>query len=814
MLMRMSLPVRPDVTRRALSRLWPRARSESGFTLIEAVMAMAIFATVATAVAGVLTSSINIRSLATQKTSAEQIGNTQLEWIRSLAYADVGIAGGNPSGIVNANGDQSAQSGPTVPSGFTVQVKISWVDDRVPTAIDTKTSYKNAVVTVSRSSTSKVLATQSTQIGPRQRAALGGIDKGVVNARVQVFYTNAPLPNAPVRLENGPSSPLSDTTDASGDIRFPGLTATGTAQFYDLVAPDNNGYIQLPDASVTHFELAAGANTPTKVLQVYKPVTLTANFKNNDGTPFVGNVVFTLANSRGSQSYTYTGTPLTLTTITNSSTGATEPLVPASYTITVTNQAAANFYTSVVTQTVPTNLSDYPNSLTATANVVADALGTIKATVTSAGYAVSGHDVTVSGGPRSLAPQTIATNASGIASFANLPAGSGYTVSAGSSVASQSATVAGGATTNVNFALPTGALKAVVTWAGLKVSGATVTLTGGPATVNLSGTSDANGEVIFSNLAGGPGYTLTATKSSQSVSAGTTVVGGSTTTVALNLPTVSLLSTVTWVGAAVNGALVTLSGGPMSISPVSGTTTSGGTVTFSNVPRGSGYTLSATKNGQTKTLTSQTVNTSPTTNISLVMPQGTISINTATWAGRSADGATVTITGGPDSPTTYTDTTDSSGAATLAVPATTSSYPYTVTVTKNGGSGSATVTSLASGGTATVAPALTPTKTITATVQRNGSILANTSVVIRITGGPNGSPVTYGGTYTTNASGVVSAITVPSGSGGYTVSVWLSNCSLYSTYRSDTNTGVSSTGTGNTSTTLNMNVSGAACPLP
>ena len=94
---------------------------------------------------------------------------------------------------------------------------------------------------------------------------------------------------------------------------------------------------------------------------MYKPVTLTADFRQSDGTPFVGTVAFTVANSRGSKSYTYTGTPVTVTTITNSTTGPRSCSCPAVYTITVTNQAAASFYTDVVTQNLPETLLGLPD---------------------------------------------------------------------------------------------------------------------------------------------------------------------------------------------------------------------------------------------------------------------------------------------------------------------------------------------------------------------------------------------------------------------------------------------------------------------
>ena len=739
---------------------------------------MAIFLGVATAIAGVLTSSISARALATERTAAEQVANDQLEWIRSLNYADVGLtANGNPTGNVDAGGNQAGFGGPTVPARFTVKIKIFWVDDAVPTAYSTKANYKNVIVTVSRSRDSKVLSTQSTQVGPKQRAAFGGINKGVVNVQVQDFFTNTPFPNAVVNLDNGPSSPLSDTTDAAGTVRFPALDPATGSTYYDLSVPSFSGYILLPDPTVTHFQLAAGSTPPTKVLRLYKPVTLTADFRQSDGTAFVGTVVFTVANSRGSKSYTYTGSPVTITTITNSTTGAAEQLVPAPYTITVTNQAAALFYTDVVTQNVPNNLSDYPNDLSATATVTADPLGTISATVTSAGAGgpVAGATVTVTGGPRSLATRTATTNASGVATFTGLPAGSGYTVTAakgGESAPNQTVSVSGGATNNLTFVFPTGSLKASVTWGGLTVVGATVTLSGGPGAISLSGTSDVNGEVLFSNVPAGAGYTLSAVKSGQTGTASPTVVGGTTTTVPVALPTVTLVATVTWVGAANAGATVTLSGGPLSLAATSATSNGSGQATFTNVPAGSGYTLSASENAQVTTLTSQTFATAPTTSVGIALPTGTIAINAATWAGQPAGSAAVTISGGPNSPTTYTGTTNASGVASITVPATTSAYPYTVTVTKTAGTitgtGTATVTSLATGATATVAPTMTPTGTISVNAATWATLPAGTATVT-ITGGAN-TGATYTGT--TNSSGVVS-IVVPATSSAnpYTVPV-------------------------------------------
>src|SRR3990172_1673552 len=75
-----------------------RLRGESGFTLIEAVFAMILFAGLAAAMAGLLTSAISANKLARQRTIADQVALEQIESIRRLDYEDVGVPSGNPPG--------------------------------------------------------------------------------------------------------------------------------------------------------------------------------------------------------------------------------------------------------------------------------------------------------------------------------------------------------------------------------------------------------------------------------------------------------------------------------------------------------------------------------------------------------------------------------------------------------------------------------------------------------------------------------------------------------------------------------------------
>src|SRR3954465_12318233 len=75
---------------------------EGGFTIVEMLMASAILIVLATSIAGVLTSSIAAHTIARERTIAEQCAADQVEQIRPMPYADVGLVSGNPPGLVSS----------------------------------------------------------------------------------------------------------------------------------------------------------------------------------------------------------------------------------------------------------------------------------------------------------------------------------------------------------------------------------------------------------------------------------------------------------------------------------------------------------------------------------------------------------------------------------------------------------------------------------------------------------------------------------------------------------------------------------------
>jgi hypothetical protein len=542
------------------------------------------------------------------------------------------------------------------------------------------------------------------------------------------------------------------------------MTATGATEYYDLSAT-LAGYdtlpVDLPPAPVAHLQVAPSQTAPTSQIRLFKPGTINVRVESSPGVLYTSLATVQVTSSTplsgGTSTFTTNTGQLAVTLV------AGQKVVPGvAYTI-----KALTTTPLCATLTAPT-WSNYPADPTTTATLVLTACpsGSLTVNVQQLGGDAPNAAVHIAGGPNNIpatADQT--TDVNGDVTFTNVPAGSGYTVTAtrGTTASTTtSVTVAGPNNATVTLAdPPTATLTVNVTQLSAAASGATVTLTGGPFGITASGTTNSSGQVTFTSVPTGSSYTVTAVKGT-TVNTGTTINTG-TNTVNLTLPNPpsgSVQLTVNWVGALVNGATVQITGGPYGISQ-SLTTTATGVVTFSSVPLGGGYTFQATKNGQTTTLTSQTVVASTTGTINL--PTATLTV-TATWATLPALSATVTVSAGPNSPQTYTGTTNAvTGIALITVPTTTSNS-YTVTVTKGTGSGTSTVASVPTAGAATTV-ALTPTAVLTVTSTWAGKAAAGANV--SVTGGPN-SPQTYTGV--TDALGVA-AITVPVSATNYTINV-------------------------------------------
>jgi type II secretory pathway pseudopilin PulG len=508
-----------------------RLRGESGFTLIEAVFAMVIFAGLAAAMAGLLTSAISANKLSRERTIADQAALEHIEFVRRLPYQDVGVVLGNPPGQVPATTSINLTG-----LKATITTQIQYVDDPTPTSYETTANYKRVIVTVRRNSDSKLLAREVTYVAPTSRTPFGGANLAIVQPLVTDYGLNVPVEGVTVNLLTGPSAPRSDVTDATGQVAFQKLTPNATAvcpsDCYDLTAT-LSGYVQLD--SPTRVNVGPG-QTAAPTVSIYRPSTINVAVNDSGGSPFSGTAFVKLTSARNgaTQTFTVTGGSVAVPTVSG------EPIVPN---VQYTAEAWTNgtpLCATPVTKYVP---DDYPSVLTSSFVLTLGACpsGNVAVTVTWGGAAAPGANVTLSGGPYALTAVSGTTDAAGLVTFSNVPSGGNYTVTAtksGQSATPQTAVaVTTGATTNVAMTLPTGTLRVRVRRSGINQSAATVKVTLGPNNVSLTGTtlSDGTGLAIFNNVPIGTGYTIKAYKcagvdpesgqlTGQTVPAGTTTI--------------------------------------------------------------------------------------------------------------------------------------------------------------------------------------------------------------------------------------------------------------------------------------------------
>jgi type II secretory pathway pseudopilin PulG len=422
-------------------QFWTRAHRlltrEEGFGLIESVMAMSMFAVVSAPLAGVMLASVATQRGAHERTLAVQTAQTQIEGIRALPYDSVGVVNGNPAGTITA----------TVPASqlgiqgldATVTTKVSFMDDAPATSYRTRADYKRLIVTITRNSDQRRLVQQATYVAPPGAGAYAGQSQGIVLAQVIDLVLNTPLVNASVNIAGGPSPTRNDLTDAAGQAVFPSLLPTTAAQpAYDVTVA-TPGYTvlkdDLPPAAAAHTSIVAGQTFQT-VLRAYKPCTIVVTAANSNGTPYTGTATATISSSRGTQSISFTGPQLTVTSI------AGEPVVPnLQYTVRIL--APNGMYSAPVQALVPTS---YPTDLSKTFVTTLSAATapmfplTVKA-VNAAGVAQPGSTVTVTGGPGSNISLVGTTDASGNAVF-SVPSNSspGYTATVKNGVLTGTAT--------------------------------------------------------------------------------------------------------------------------------------------------------------------------------------------------------------------------------------------------------------------------------------------------------------------------------------------------------------------------------------
>lgn len=245
---------------------------KNGFTLVEAIIGVALLAVVFGGIFGAYRLSLKISALSKNKVTAIAIANEQIEIIRNLPYASIGTVGAvlpQAAGVLDAVSQKNLNG-----VNFTIQTNIQFVidyTDGVGAADSCNWDYKKASVIVSWGDNNPGNITFSTIVAPATsveeaqscQAQPGGI------LAVTVFDSHGVLVPSPlISIYSGDGATLYDSaTPASGTFSFP--LAAGTYR----VVVSKNGYStersystsEVATPNIPNPTVIVGGNTPVSL---------------------------------------------------------------------------------------------------------------------------------------------------------------------------------------------------------------------------------------------------------------------------------------------------------------------------------------------------------------------------------------------------------------------------------------------------------------------------------------------------------------------------------------------------------------------
>lgn len=415
---------------RATIRIARRLRQQAGFTLIEVLLAGVMLAIISAPISAILSQGAVIAKLSRERTGADQLAQTQIELVRALAYYQVGLSGGNPSGSLTASNAALLPGGEAV----TIKRQVTWVTDAIPTAFTTNADYKRAVVTITRTSDGHVLAQDTTFVSSASAPPYAGSSWLQVKRQVIDAVTTLPIVGATVNITGGPDTGAltvnrTDTTDGSGTVLFPALDSSPTSLPVYTLLTTFSGYNVFPD-DISPGNASSIASTPALMsngtIRMYKGTSLTVNVQTSAGAAYTGGATVSLDSSRcgvqtlaipsGQSSATFTtcqyisGAP-GLVPLPPNVLGQT-PLDDKYYVTAWSTTASTGLWSTGTAVTVP---SAYPTTLTQSVNVkfVAATFSStaspsqqksIVVTVKKGGVADANARVEVTGAPTGISP--------------------------------------------------------------------------------------------------------------------------------------------------------------------------------------------------------------------------------------------------------------------------------------------------------------------------------------------------------------------------------------------------------------------------
>jgi prepilin-type N-terminal cleavage/methylation domain-containing protein len=232
-------------------------KTQQGFSLVEIMVAIIILSMISIATLGLLTALINSATLAKRKAVASTLANNQIEYLKSLPYNSLAVAGGS---IVSSN--PLPNSFTQVLSGvtYTVKTSINYVDDAydgcgsypdlatkqlycrnypapsgAPATDLNPADYKILHVSVYAPIATK-LAEVDTEISAR--VAETASTTGALFVKV-IDQNGSPVSGATVQVTDITTAPpvsVSDSSDSNGEAIFFGLPPDTNAFDYQITA--------------------------------------------------------------------------------------------------------------------------------------------------------------------------------------------------------------------------------------------------------------------------------------------------------------------------------------------------------------------------------------------------------------------------------------------------------------------------------------------------------------------------------------------------------------------------------------------------
>ena len=274
---------------------------QSGFTLIEAVVAMVVFVIVFVSVTDLFLTDVHVLTLAKVRAVGLSVANQQMEYLRDLPYDSVATQHGTifPPGTIPDDQTQTV-------GGYTFRVHtvVEYVDDpydgNATGTIPGKPvdlypyDYKKAEVTVFLNNSNTEVATLTTNVAAK--AAETASNTGILSIKVQDANGN-PVSNATVTITNPHQNPavnITTTTDNNGLVVIPKLPPDSNNEYH--VVATQSGYstdATEPPGSGSQTAVNPDANVLVEqitnvTLSIDQLSTLSASVVDTNGNPVSG----------------------------------------------------------------------------------------------------------------------------------------------------------------------------------------------------------------------------------------------------------------------------------------------------------------------------------------------------------------------------------------------------------------------------------------------------------------------------------------------------------------------------------------------